>query len=272
MIGFHQDISCPREAGARFLVPAVAAFSCYGFVVVHVPRQIPADTRTKNTRTEDTRTAQTVTHPLAEFWGFLPASSPNEQREAAQTRDAQGYLRRRQVARALAGAVLACDPARLQILRAPGGAPILHEPGLPHPPLHLSFAARGDHAVVALSARPIGVDLERLPNHAGIAWNILRLEERKTLRALPQQDQPRAFAALFCTKEAVLKAAGTGFALPPEAVLVAPGGHSARVETSIPALGLPQRFANGTEFEILQSPLPEVCDHVIRVALLPARV
>lgn len=160
--------------------------------------------------------------------GDLPPALPEEIVQAAQSVDPDGYLVRRRMARLLAATALGGAPEALRIKRTPAGAPVF-ETG----PLHLSFSARGEAAVIALGETRVGVDLEPALPPAGIAWNLLRKDERAGLLTLPPAAQGPAFLVLWRAKEAVVKAMGCGFALAPEAVRLTAGvasaeGHAGR--------------------------------------------
>lgn len=175
----------------------------------------------------------------------LPAPLQDELAQAAGSADARGFLIRRGVARAVAAAILGLEAGTLRVVHTPQGAP-----RFAGGPLHLSFSARGEQAVIALGNlalgnMALGVDLERGLPPAGIPWNMLRADECEALRALPAAEQDEAFLALWRAKEAVVKALGRGFVLAPEAVRIT--GGQAMVE------------GFGPRFTLHQAPKAGVC-------------
>lgn len=92
----------------------------------------------------------------------------------------------------------------------------------PHADLHFNLSHAGDLGLVAISTTgPVGVDLEPMERAA----DLLGCEESfchpSEVAALPTEATGRAakLLELWTLKEAVLKAVGTGFLLPPETVI-----------------------------------------------------
>lgn len=80
--------------------------------------------------------------------------------------------------------------------------------------LHFSLSYRGSFIVLALSARPIGVDIERLPlavKPAQIAERYFSLNERAYVFS-DVDDIDRRFAHVWTRQEAVVKLLGVGLA------------------------------------------------------------
>jgi 4'-phosphopantetheinyl transferase len=79
-----------------------------------------------------------------------------------------------------------------------------------------NLAHSGDLALVAVSDRPVGVDLEQvrpLANMAQMADMSFTDEERAVLWSLDEAARTAAFFRLWTRKEAVMKAHGAGFRL-----------------------------------------------------------
>jgi phosphopantetheinyl transferase len=142
----------------------------------------------------------------------LPPPLATEHRAAQGLPNGDGFLLRRQLARAIAGAASSQPPEALSITAGPLGAPRLT--GMPG--IHISFSARGGHGLVGLAGVPIGVDLEGRIDAEALPWHVLRPEEARALRTLQGRAREEAFLRLWTRKEAVLKALGTGFSVPPE--------------------------------------------------------
>ena len=135
---------------------------------------------------------------------LLPAS-PHELTEA-ETRgvQARGFLARRAFARATIaqhGSLLA-DGIDIRI--AQSGALVLAAPQ----GLHLSLAGREDFCAVALSSRPVGIDIEPVVP----AVPVLTMLHSAEIQAVEQAaDVSSAFLIRWCAKEAWFKARATGF-------------------------------------------------------------
>lgn len=146
----------------------------------------------------------------------------------------EGYLARRQIARAVLGVAWDVPASEVEIGEGAAGAPLLSGP---RGGLHLSFAARGSRALIGFSTCPIGVDLEIAEPDMLIPRNMLRADERLLLDALPVGGRAGAFCTLWTAKEAVVKALGLGFQLPPEAIRI--DGWSGGAELKLKAIEAP---------------------------------
>lgn len=137
--------------------------------------------------------------------------------------------------RRLLGQRLRCAPGQIRLALDPGGRPRLRQGVGPGHNLHFSLSHAGDHALVALcNGHPVGVDLELFPAHTSLPDDLtlhLSPAERETLARLPADQQPEAALRCWVRKEALLKACGTGLALPPAALSVSMGPE-ARLEGS----------------------------------------
>ncbi|QKW24990.1 4'-phosphopantetheinyl transferase superfamily protein [Streptomyces seoulensis] len=81
------------------------------------------------------------------------------------------------------------------------------------PPLHFSLSHSGDLALVGVAARPVGVDVEKLPGAetVDLCSRALHPDERAELAAVPAgEERARLFARIWTRKEAYLKGLGTG--------------------------------------------------------------
>ena len=135
------------------------------------------------------------------------------ERQAADKRaDGTVFLIRRQLVRAIAQAVSGLAPEALGIATGLHGAPRFENV----PDLHISFSARKGHSLIGIANMPIGVDLEQEISSETFPWNVMRPEEASALRALSEARQADAFLSFWTRKEAVLKALGSGFSIPPE--------------------------------------------------------
>ena len=86
------------------------------------------------------------------------------------------------------------------------------------PGIHFNLSHCGEDGVIALSASPVGIDIERvdrtLRNLDLLAGRILSPNERATYDALSPDTRCTHFFALWTAKEATVKALGTGLATP----------------------------------------------------------
>lgn len=83
----------------------------------------------------------------------------------------------------------------------------------PGPPLHFSVSHSGTMVLVAVSARPIGVDLEgprQLRQALEVAARTFARSELELVARAPAGVRPRRFLEIWTAKEAVLKASGAG--------------------------------------------------------------
>ncbi len=155
--------------------------------------------------------------------------STAEQEQAARFRfekDARHWRACRTALRTILGRALGIDPAGLVLEFGEHGKPRLAPP---HDGLHFNLSHCHDLALVALSrSGPLGIDLEP----ADRAGSLLGCESSfchpQEIDALPAPADARAAALLdlWTSKEALLKALGTGMSLAPESVsLAGPGGH-----------------------------------------------
>lgn len=123
--------------------------------------------------------------------------------------------------RRVLGARLGIAPEAVPISIAPGGKPWV-------PGLEFSLSHCGTCGALAIAATPVGVDIERHdPPPRGwdrLARSVLSDRERAAFEALPISERPEALIRAWTAKEAVVKALGAGFAIPPCDVEIGPGG------------------------------------------------
>lgn len=112
----------------------------------------------------------------------------------------------------LVAALLGRPERDVVLRRAPGGKPLLDAPA----GAACSFAHRGGVSMAgAAAAGTLGVDLEWVRDDldvAGIARTFFAPAEADWLAGLPPDRRPPGFTALWCAKEAALKASGRGIA------------------------------------------------------------
>jgi 4'-phosphopantetheinyl transferase len=131
--------------------------------------------------------------------------------EAVRERFRQG----RTLTRVMLAAYLAVPPADVAIVGAPGARPELK---LDEGALSFNVSHSGDHLVLAVANRTVGVDIERVDpsiGAEGIAARFFAPEERAALDALSGERDAflRAFFLCWSRKESVVKAIGDGLGM-----------------------------------------------------------
>jgi 4'-phosphopantetheinyl transferase len=141
--------------------------------------------------------------------------------------------------RRVLGLCLDRDPASLAFEYTDRGRPSLRLAS--HPDFDFNLAHSGDVALLALSSRTVGVDVEQrrdMPNALAIARRFFSRRELAALKRLPDDTRGQGFFSAWTRKEALIKAVGAGLggleeievSLAPDeiaAVLRAPGGGGA---------------------------------------------
>lgn len=143
-----------------------------------------------------------------------------ERRRAAAFRrpeDRAMYTASHTALRVLLGGVLELPPARVTLVRlaCPGCGALHGRPAVEGPAgerVHFSLSHTDGLAVVALAARPVGVDVERPPSArtAAEVARSLHPAEQAELAGMAAAERPAAFARCWTRKEAYLKGTGEG--------------------------------------------------------------
>lgn len=164
-------------------------------------------------------------HSLDDFMRVLDDDERRRFRELRFASDRATYAASHAVLRAVIGIVLGCDAAQVRFEPREGrfGPLRLAAEGAQRArPLSLSHA--GHFVAVAVgTVDDVGVDVEPLRPGAELeplCQVIYSVAERRVLDAVPLDARASAILRAWTAKEAVLKALGVGFAVPPrEAVL-----------------------------------------------------
>ena len=154
----------------------------------------------------------------------------DESRHLARFRHAEdrmSYLAAHAGARLLLAAVTGQAADRMRFETSPLGKPRLVDA-----PAGLDFSLSHARGAVAVAAAymPIGVDIEPLRQITDLDAMVeiaLSPEERKTLARTPEALRSRHFLRYWTLKEAILKAAGVGFAVSPRTLIVDAGSSPA---------------------------------------------
>ncbi|MFF4368397.1 4'-phosphopantetheinyl transferase family protein [Streptomyces sp. NPDC001594] len=131
----------------------------------------------------------------------------------------------------------------------PHGRPALAGVGAPH----FSLSHTGDLVLIAVAGRPVGVDVEALPDpqRAASVGEALHPAERRAVHAAQPALRPAVFARLWARKEAYLKGLGTGVGRSPDLDYLGD-----------PGVGAPARPSGWTVRDVPVGP-----DHAAAVAL-----
>lgn len=169
--------------------------------------------------------------------------SPAERQRADRfvfARDRVHHTIAHAVLRKLLSRYCGVGPGSLDFAVSGAGKPELQVPGNP-PPLRFNLSHSGGRALLGVSGRELGVDLERVRSNIE-ALDISRRYFFGSEREAIEQAAPLAHDSVFfrywVAKEAVLKAQGIGLGFPLERFRVdfLPGGDTARIETLDPIL------------------------------------
>jgi 4'-phosphopantetheinyl transferase len=162
---------------------------------------------------------QVVVSPDSDAAGRLIAATTDEERErAARLRTpghAERWLAARGALRRVLGERLDRAPEALTFAAGPHG-----KPELPGVPVRFNLSHAGDVALIALADVEVGVDVERLARASRAVERALTDGERAGLTA---DDRHAQLLRMWCRKEALAKAIGTGLGWAPE-----------RFDTSVP--------------------------------------
>jgi 4'-phosphopantetheinyl transferase len=124
----------------------------------------------------------------------------------------QRFIITRASLRTILGQYLKVSPATVHFSYNQHGKPFLDS----HPnSLFFNLSHSEEKAVIAIATeKNVGIDLEKINytlNYRSIADQYFTLKERLCLNRYPKARKQRAFYRLWTQKEALLKAAGTGF-------------------------------------------------------------
>ena len=128
------------------------------------------------------------------------------------------FLVRRRLLRQAVALRLGIAAGDILIARDANGAPRVTSA---REPVFVSLAWRGELVAVAVSDRPVGIDVEAVEaTPPEPALNVLHPSERDWLARQTAHQQPDAFLRLWCVKEAYLKATGLGLRREPAEIAV----------------------------------------------------
>jgi 4'-phosphopantetheinyl transferase len=160
--------------------------------------------------------------PGSDAAGRLVAATTDEERERAGRLRTPGHgerwLAARGALRSVLGERLGLAPAAVEFAAGAHG-----KPELPGADVRYNLSHAGDVALIAVAAVEVGVDVERLSRASRAVERALTDAERS---ALTPDDRHTQLLRLWCRKEALAKAIGTGLGWAPERFdTCAPGGY-----------------------------------------------
>ncbi len=155
-----------------------------------------------------------------ELAGLLADDDLRRSRRFRSDLERDRFVVRRAFLRAVLGRYLEREPRSVEIDRPTGRKPVSRD----EPRLQFSLSASGPVALLAVADTEVGVDVEIVRGEAdveSIAQRWLSTRERASMDGLGDWDRRRAVFECLTRKEAVLKAAGVGFAVSPDRIEVA---------------------------------------------------
>lgn len=165
--------------------------------------------------------------PSNDFDDTIPTRDEMERAKSFRFQeDLTRWLSFRTSMRRILGTVLGMPPQRVPILTTHAGKPHLAPP---FSDLHFSISHTNDLAILAISGSgPVGVDVEPAARSVDLLGCEASFCHPMEIRMLPSDRLARArsLLELWTMKEAVLKAIGTGFLLPPESIRIESTGSS----------------------------------------------
>jgi len=178
---------------------------------------------------------------LIRFHAFLSTEERHRSERLRYEADRRHFIASHGVLREILGRYLEIPPARVGYRYNVFGKPDLAAEF--QSPLRFNLSHSGDLALIAIAVdSDVGVDVERIQDRSDdieIVRSALTAAEADAWAALPADRRAEAFAIYWTRKEACLKAAGVGLAVPLIRVAAAPNADPGRdpVELHVPAHG-----------------------------------
>jgi 4'-phosphopantetheinyl transferase len=184
---------------------------------------------------------QPGTLSVTEAEALLDAHESGHLARFVHLEDRISYLAAHAGARLLLGGIAGRKADRLRFERSSLGKPALVDA-----PAGLDFSISHTRGAVAVAASymPTGVDIEPLreiPDLNETSETVLASEERRVLARAPAALRSRLFLRYWTIKESILKAAGVGFTVSPNTLIV-DAGPSPAVLSMPAALGSAEQW------------------------------
>ena len=173
-------------------------------------------------------------------------ASPHCRRTTSKSRHRRRYTIAHGALRAILAGYGKGDPLALEFGTGPRGKPFLAQ----HPELSFNLSHSAQLALIAVGARDLGIDLEKmrpLESQRDIARRHFAPGEFAALEGLPANDQRVAFYRCWTRKESYAKATGGDLS-------VALGGFDTMLSSGpadLPALGAPRDASGWNLYELL---------------------
>lgn len=133
-------------------------------------------------------------------------------------KDRHRFVAARGTLRSLLSRYLGLAPEEIAFTYNSHGKPLLAEN-----PLYFNLTRRQNLALYAFARKPVGIDVEieeAAADFQPLLPQLASTRERNLLETIPSSEQRQVFLHLWTRKEALLKAAGTGFRFPPTQIEV----------------------------------------------------
>lgn len=153
---------------------------------------------------------------------LLDGSETQALHRLVQEQDRRIYAAAHAGARLVLGRLLGRGPGSLRFVAGPHGKPELADPlgsGL-----NFNISHASGIVALAVAREAVGIDVEpwrEVEDLEPLSATVLTAPERARLAAAPRSARSRLFLRFWTAKEAVLKALGSGFAIPPDELTVA---------------------------------------------------
>ncbi|MEO1082852.1 MAG: 4'-phosphopantetheinyl transferase superfamily protein [Acidobacteriota bacterium] len=156
--------------------------------------------------------------PVDDLWTVLSDDERDRAGRFHFERHRRRFTVRRGAMRMLLGAYLNREPSSLDFTKGPKGKPDIEPPVTPKTRLVFNLTDSADLALLAVGAdQELGVDVECLerPRDAGrLVERYFSESERQVYSGLPETLKTDGFFRAWTSKEAYLKAIGTGLSVP----------------------------------------------------------
>lgn len=146
-----------------------------------------------------------VTTPsgIIEYVAWLDQHELKRYRAFGHVAAATRFLVGRAVLKSTLGRLLEVDPSVVKLRYSPNGKPFIS-----HAALHFSISHCAQAVAVIVAQQPVGIDLEQV-HRPRAPWtrpqSFLHPAEAQVVAALPQAEQPEAFALRWTCQEAAIK-------------------------------------------------------------------
>lgn len=146
-----------------------------------------------------------VTTPsgIIEYVAWLDQHELKRYRAFGHVAAATRFLVGRAVLKSTLGRLLEVDPSDVELRYSPNGKPFIS-----HDALHFSISHCAQAVAVIVAQQPVGIDLEQV-HRPRAPWtrpqSFLHPTEAQVVAALPQAEQPEAFALRWTCQEAAIK-------------------------------------------------------------------